>query len=72
MEGVAVVDLDQLCLWEEPGQAPAVFRRYDLVALRPDDECGLAEAGRLSAAQQVLAGAERADRVAADFALGKD
>jgi hypothetical protein len=47
------------------------------VALRPDDECGLAEAGESfgGAAQQVLAGedgAEHADRVAADAALGED
>jgi hypothetical protein len=76
-ESVAVVDLDQLCLLEKSGQAPAVFGRLDPVALRPDDECGLAEAGESfgGAAQQVLAGedgAEHADRVAADAALGED
>jgi hypothetical protein len=54
-----------------------VFGRHDPVALRPDDECGLAEAGESfgGAAQQVLAGedgAEHADRVAADAALGED
>lgn len=75
--GVAVVDLDQLCMREKPGQAPAVFGRYASVALRPDDECGLAEAGESfgGAGQQVLAGedgAEHADRVAADAALGED
>jgi hypothetical protein len=62
---------------EKPGQAPAVFGRQGPVALRPDDECGLAEARESSggAAQQVPAGedgAEHADRVAADAALGED
>jgi hypothetical protein len=62
---------------EKPGQAPAVFGRHDPVALRLDDECGLAEAGESfgGAARQVLAGedgAEHADRVAADAAPGED
>ena len=54
-----------------------MFGRHDPVALRPDDECGLAEAGESfgGAAQQVLAnedGAEHTDRIAADAALGED